>query len=76
MRRTECYPAVMVGTAVLLAIALVVLALALYWADALILVQGASHIPLVVPDLSFCLDDLIPLVPLPKDGGMPVPRLW
>ncbi len=69
------YRTVLLATAFLLAAAFVVLGIALYRADALLIVPTASPLPVVIVDPAFYLPETTSLAPLPTDGNLPVVQL-
>jgi hypothetical protein len=75
-RRVVPYPPALLATAVLMAAAFVIVVIALYRADALLIVPTTSPIPSVLVDPSFYLPEITSLMPLPADGNLPVPQAW
>lgn len=69
-------PPVLLATACLLVAAFVIVGIALYQADALLIVPTTSPIPSVLVDPSFYLPEITSLVSLPAEGNPPVPQAW
>lgn len=75
MQRAVLYLPVLPATIFLLATTFVILGIALYRADALLIVPTTSPIPFVLVNPAFYLPGITSLTPLPTDGSLPVPRV-
>lgn len=71
-QRADLYTPVLLAAAFLLSAAFVIVAIALYRADAFFIIPTTSPIPLVVLDPSVYLPESTSLAPVPTDGNLPV----